>query len=150
MNESTTLHIERVFEAGPETVFGLWTDRSAMEFWYRDGPDFDVTVAELDVRVGGKYRIEFGPRGQDPYVESGVYLEVEPGRRLVMVETLEGVEQPWSGTTVTVEFQAHDSGTRLVLTHEGFPSSHHRDLAGMGWPGFLDRIAQLTRTVRPS
>jgi uncharacterized protein YndB with AHSA1/START domain len=143
MTEDTTLRIERIFDAPPAEVFRVWTDPSAMEEWYRDQPDHEVNVAHLDVRVGGSYRIEWGAVGVAPHVEHGTYLEVEPGRRLVMTEHLEGVDAPWADTRVTVELHDHERGTRLVLTHEGFPSQRHRDLATGGWPGFLDRIAVL-------
>ena len=49
-----------------------------MEQWYRDRPDDVVRVTELDVRVGGRYRVEFGPAGAKPYVESGGYREIDP------------------------------------------------------------------------
>jgi len=143
MTENTTLRLERLIDASPETVFGAWSSREALEIWYRDGDDFVARVTEHDFRVGGRYRVEFGPAGQPPYVESGVYLEIDPPRRLVMAETLEGVDAPWSDTTVTVELEELDGKTRLVLVHEGFPSPEVRDLAGSGWPGFLDRIERL-------
>jgi uncharacterized protein YndB with AHSA1/START domain len=139
----TTLRLERRFDATPEEVFRAWTTREAMQEWYRDGDGWRVAVTHLDVRVGGSYRVEFGPIGAEPYVEHGEYLVVDPPHRLVMSETLSGVEAPWSDTRVTVELTADGAGTRCVLTHERFPSPHHRDLASMGWPGFLDRIAAL-------
>jgi uncharacterized protein YndB with AHSA1/START domain len=143
MTDETTLRIERVIDAPPEVVFRLWTTPEAMERWYRDGDDHIAKVTELDLRVGGRYRVEFGPTGQAPFVETGVYLEIEPPRRLVMSETLDGVDAPWSDTKVTVVFEEEDGKTRLVLVHEQFPSSHHRDLAGGGWPGFIDRVERL-------
>jgi uncharacterized protein YndB with AHSA1/START domain len=143
MSDDTTLRIERVIDAPPEVVFRAWTTKEAMEQWYRDGADFEVRVTELDVRAGGRYRVEFGPAGSAPFVETGVYEEVDPPRRLVMSETLDGVEEPWADTKVTVVFEEEDGKTRLVLVHERFPTSHHRDLAGGGWPGFLDRIERL-------
>ena len=143
MSEDTTLRLERVIDAPPEVVFRAWTTREAMEQWYRDGDDFSVNVVELDVRVGGRYRIEFGPQGEPPYVETGEYLTVDPPHRLVMTETLTGVAQPWANTTVTVVFEEEDGKTRLVLVHENFPSSAERDEARGGWPGFLDRIEAL-------
>jgi uncharacterized protein YndB with AHSA1/START domain len=139
-DDNTTLRIERLIDAPADAVFRAWSTREAMEVWYRDGDDFIARVTELDFRVGGRYRIEFGPEGQAPYVESGVYLEIDPPRRLVMSESLEGVEAPWENTKVTVDLHDHDGKTRLVLIHEGFPSAAVRDLAGGGWPGFLERI----------
>jgi hypothetical protein len=44
---------------------------------------------------------------------------------------------------VTVEFLEAEGKTRLVLVHENFPSSHERDLAGGGWPEFIDRLERL-------
>ncbi|MHB8465943.1 MAG: SRPBCC family protein [Acidimicrobiales bacterium] len=143
MTPDTTLRIERLIDASAEALFRAWTTREGMEVWYQDQDDWVVEVTELDVRVGGRYRVAWGPSGQPPYVEHGVYLEVDPPRRLVMTETLEGADPGWSDTTVTVELHAVGGKTRMVLLHEGFPSQHHRDLAGGGWPGFLDRIEKL-------
>lgn len=143
MTDDTTLRLERLIDASPDAVFDAWTTREAMERWYSDGDDFVARVTELDVRVGGGYRVEFGPVGAEPYVEHGEYLEIDRPHRLAMTETLEGVEAPWANTRVTVELHDDNGKTRLVLTHEGFPTTAHRDLAGGGWPGFLDRIAGL-------
>ena len=144
MDDDTTLRIERLIDAPTEAVFRAWTSREAMEQWYRDRPDDVVRVTELDVRVGGRYRVEFGPAGQKPYVESGEYREIDPPHRLVMSETLDAPDgTPWSNTTLTVVLEEHDGKTRLVLVHENFPSTEQRDNAAGGWPGFIDRIERL-------
>jgi uncharacterized protein YndB with AHSA1/START domain len=149
MSEDTTLRIERLIDAPPDVVFRAWTTREAMEVWYRDGDDFEARVLELDLRVGGSYRIEFGPAGQPPYLEYGTYREIDPPHRLVMSETLEVGDNGWRDTTVTVVFEEQDGKTRFVLVHEGFPSRHQRDAAAGGWPGFVDRIeALLARSGR--
>ena len=145
MTDDTTLRLERVIDATPDAVYRALTTASAMEAWYRDGPDFVARVTELDVRVGGRYRVEFGPSGQPPFVEHGEFLEVDPPRRLVRTESLEGVPSPWLDTRVTVELRDEGGKTHLSLVHEGFPSRDHRDAAAGGWPGFLDRIDALLR-----
>ena len=144
MTDETTLRIERLVDAPADALFRAWTTREAMESWYRDRPDDVVRVIDLDVRVGGRYRVEFGPAGRKPYVESGEYIEVVPPHRLVMTETLDAPDgTPWSGTTVTVAFEPRGDKTLLVLVHENFPSVEQRDNAAGGWPGFLDRIEGL-------
>jgi uncharacterized protein YndB with AHSA1/START domain len=141
---STTLHLERVIDAPREAVFAAWTTAAAMEEWYRDGDDHVARVLELDVRVGGGYRIEWGPEGQPPYREHGVYEIVDPPARLVMTETLDLADGGgWANTRVTVELEDQNGKTLLKLTHENFPSREHRDAATGGWPGFLDRIERL-------
>jgi uncharacterized protein YndB with AHSA1/START domain len=147
MNHDTTLHIERVIDAPREAVFAAWTTAAAMEEWYRDGDDHTARVLELDVRVGGRYRIEWGPAGVPPHREHGVYEVVEPPARLVMTETLDTADGGgWANTRVTVELEDQNGKTLMKLTHENLPSREHRDAASGGWPGFLDRIEQLVTT----
>ena len=147
MNDDTTLRLERIIDASPDRVFAAWTTREAMEAWYRDGDGAVARVTELDVRVGGRYRVEFGPPGEPPFVEVGEFLELDPPRRLVMTETLMSDRQTmWAETKVTVELHDQDGKTRYVLTHEGFPDRDRRDGAEGGWPGFLDRIELLLST----
>jgi uncharacterized protein YndB with AHSA1/START domain len=144
VNNDTTLHLERVIDAPRAAVFAAWTTAAAMEEWYRDGDDHVARVLELDVRVGGGYRIEWGPAGQPLYRELGVYEVVEPPERLVMTETLDtGDGGGWANTRLTVELEDQNGKTLLKLTHERFPSRDHRDAASGGWPGFLDRIERL-------
>jgi len=141
MSDDTTLRIERLIDAPVDAVFRAWTTREAMEHWYQDRPDDVVHVVELDTRVGGGYRIEFGPAGQAPFVETGTYVEVDPPNRLVMSESLDGPDgTQWSNTTVSIVLEEVDGKTRLVLVHEQFPSPQRRDDAARGWPGFLDRL----------
>jgi uncharacterized protein YndB with AHSA1/START domain len=141
MTNPTTLRIERLVAAPLEAVFRAWTTREAMELWYQDRPDDVVRVVELDVRVGGRYRVEFGPAGAEPYVETGEYLEIDPPHRLVMTESLDAPNgSQWRDTTVTVTLEAQGYKTRLELVHEDFPSEARRDDAAGGWPGFLDRL----------
>ena len=93
MNDDTTVRIERLVDAPIEVLFRAWTTREAMEHWYRERADYHVHVAELDPRVGGSYRVEFGPEG-GTFVETGTYLEIDAPRRLVMTESLEGPDGP--------------------------------------------------------
>jgi len=143
MSDDTTLRIERLIDAPIEVVFRAWTTREAMQRWYQDRPD-DVVRVDSDLRVGGSYRIEFGPAGQAPFVETGTYVEIEPPHRLVMSETLEGPDGvQWADTTVTVVLEEEDGKTRLVLVHENFPTTQRRDDAAGGWPGFLERLERV-------
>jgi uncharacterized protein YndB with AHSA1/START domain len=144
VNDDTTLRIERIIDAPIEAVFRAWTTRQAMEDWYRDRPDDVVRIVELDLRVGGSYHIEFGPPGETPYTETGIYIEIDPPHRLVMTEALDGPDgTQWADTTVTVVLEDHDGKTHLVLIHESFPTAQRRDDAAGGWPGFLDRLERV-------
>jgi uncharacterized protein YndB with AHSA1/START domain len=74
--------ITRLFQAPRERVFELWTQQEHVEKWW--GPTgFSLTVAEMDVRVGGKWLFTMhGPDGVD-YPNVIVYDEITPPERLV-------------------------------------------------------------------
>ncbi len=145
MSDDTNLRIERVIDASPEAVYRAWTTPELMEQWYQDTPETVATVTAHELKVGGKFRIEFGTRNTPLWIETGEYLELDPPHRLVVAETLQNPAEPgigWVGTRVTVELLAEGDKTRLVLTHEGL-DAEQREGAGSGWPGFIERVALL-------
>jgi len=79
---------------------------------------------EMDVRVGGKYRLEFEPDGMAFF---GTYLEVIPHSRLVWTNE----ESGGGGPVTTVTFEEKGGKTLLVL-HELYPSKEALDAAGTG------------------
>ena len=78
----------------------------------------------MDVRVGGKYRLEFEP---DAMAFFGTYLEVTPHSRLVWTNEESGEGGPV--TTVTFEDKR---GKTLLVMHELYPSKEALDAAGTG------------------
>src|SRR5262249_55622945 len=87
--KDTTLTITRTFNAKPEAVFKPWTDPQALMRWFAPSDDFTTPVAEVDPRVGGRYRIQMkDPAGQFHTVR-GTYREVTPPARLVFTWTWE-------------------------------------------------------------
>ena len=123
----------------PEKVWRAWTDPEALKRWW--GPDAAdrVSAVQLDVRVGGRFRIVFGgPRGTDHEVQ-GVYKEVVRPRKLVFTWT-------WPNTTpereslVSIVFKAAGSGTELDFRHEQFFDEAARDGHRRGWSAALDKL----------
>ena len=83
LREKPSLDLARSYPVAPEKVWRAWTDPEAIKRWWGPGPKDRVSLAQLDVRVGGRFRIVFGgPQGTDHEVQ-GVYKEVVPNRRLV-------------------------------------------------------------------
>lgn len=75
------LLITRTFDAPPDVVFELWSSAEHLQRWM--GPEgFGCPVAEVDFRVGGRYRgMIRSPETGDSWF-GGVYREIEPGKRL--------------------------------------------------------------------
>jgi uncharacterized protein YndB with AHSA1/START domain len=140
-SEQVSLQITRHYPFPPAKVFRAWTDPQALKAWFAPNPAFDLPEADVDLRVGGRYRIlMIAPDGQQHCV-SGAYREVAPPVRLVF--TWSWSAAPERESLVTVELNDRDGGTELVLTHEHFHDADERGKHEHGWNANLDRLGQL-------
>lgn len=131
-----TLRIVRWLPATPEAVFSAWTDADSFQTWMCPSP-IHRTTAELDVRVGGRFRIVmYGDDSQT--VHTGVYREIQPPERLVL--TWVSTITRHHPTLVTVELRPHDDGTLLTLTHEGFPDVETATRHDNGWQSIVAKL----------
>ena len=118
--------VTRTFNAPARLVFEAWTKSELFKrWWVPKSMDMTLLSCEMDVRVGGGYRFEFGhPSGSVAFF--GRYLEVTPHSRLVWTN-----EESDDGAVTTVTFEERDGKTLLVL-HELYPSKEALDAAGTG------------------
>ena len=131
------LVIRRIIPATREEVFGAWTDPESLRHWMCPG-DILEAEAQLDVRVGGAYRILM--KGKDKaYEHTGMYQVVDPPARLVFTWISAGTDH--QATLVSVELVERVGGTELVLTHERFPGGEARDRHQRGWGQIADKLA---------
>ena len=134
-----SLEIRRTFSAPRDRVFNAWTRPEELKKWSAPGP-MKTPLAEVDLKIGGRYRMVMrGPDGEEHRV-SGVYKQVDPPKRLVYTWKW---EQPPDApeTTVTVEFHDLGSRTEVVLRQEGFRSIDEQGRHEQGWNGCLDKLA---------
>ncbi|MEX2240304.1 MAG: SRPBCC domain-containing protein [Burkholderiales bacterium] len=80
--EKPSLTLERFYPVAPEKVWRAWTEPQALSRWFGPGGPQPVALAELDVRVGGRFRVLFGGAAGTEHEVQGVYREVVPNRRL--------------------------------------------------------------------
>jgi uncharacterized protein YndB with AHSA1/START domain len=107
------LVITRTFDAPVRLVFEAWTRPEIFQRWWAPKSlSVSILSCEMDVRVGGKYRIVFGGGGSEPMAFFGRYLEVNPHSRLVWTNE-EGGD---GGPVTTVTFEETGGKTLLVLT----------------------------------
>jgi uncharacterized protein YndB with AHSA1/START domain len=135
------LRLERGFAAPRQRVFRAWTDPAEIGRWFAPTDQHTTRVIALDVRVGGRYRIEMVSPSGNVYAVVGTFREVRPPERLVFTWTWEGKDM--GETLVTLDFHDRGGATDLVLTHERFPTPELRDEHGTGWAGCLNRLAAL-------
>jgi uncharacterized protein YndB with AHSA1/START domain len=127
-----SLKLERHYPVAPEKVWRAWTDPQALKAWFGPGGPTKVSVAELDLRVGGRFRLVFGgPEGRE-HEAQGEYREVVPDRKLVFTwfwpnSTPDRVSQ------ITILFQPAGGGTDMKFLHEQFFDEAARDGHQRGW-----------------
>ncbi len=116
--------VTRTFDAPARLVFAAWTQPELFQqWWVPKSMGMVLYACEMDVRVGGKYRLNFG-EGADFF---GRYLEVTPTSRLSWTNE-EGGED---GSVTTVTFEEKNGKTFVVVT-ELYPTKEALDAAGTG------------------
>jgi len=147
LEDKPSLTLTRQYDASPEAVWRAWTDPKALKQWWGPTPGEPVSVAELDVRVGGRFRICFGGADGNQHECAGVYQEVTKPRKLVFTWS-------WPRTTpereslVTILFNAKGGGTELVFKHERFFDETVRDSHKRGWTGLLEGLSRYLEAAK--
>ena len=137
--QTTSLQVRRTFAAPREKVFRAWTDPQTLKQWFGP-PGSKTTVAEVDLRVGGKFRLTVQKPTGEVVTAFGTFREIRPSERLVYSWNWD--YNDIGDTTVTLEFLDAGGETDLVLTHERFQNVEQRDAHNVGWTGCFDRLAE--------
>jgi uncharacterized protein YndB with AHSA1/START domain len=137
------LVVTRTFNGPARIVFEAWTKPELFkQWWVPKSVGMSLLSCEMDVRVGGKYRLVFShPAAPEPMAFFGSYLEVTPHSRLVWTNE-EGGD---SGQVTTVTFEERGGQTLLVM-HDLYPSKEALDGAiasGSTAGGMSEQFQQL-------
>jgi uncharacterized protein YndB with AHSA1/START domain len=132
LKEKPSLTLNRSYPVAPERVWRAWTDPQALKRWFGPGGEDPVSLAQLDVRAGGRFRIVFGGPDGKAHDVQGVYKEVVPNRKLVFTWTWPN-STPERESVITLELRAAGHGTELVFRQEQFFDSTVRDNHRRGW-----------------
>src|SRR5271163_5220060 len=140
------LVVTRTFNGPARIVFEAWTKPGLLERWWAPkSTGVSLLSCEADVRVGGRYRFEFGHEGSKPMAFFGI---VTPHSRLVWTN-----DESDDGAVTTVTFEEKGGRTLLVM-HELYPSKEALDgaIAGMegGMPEAFEQLDELLVTLGAS
>jgi len=139
------LVVTRTLHAPARLVFEAWTKAELFRRWWVPKSYGQTLLScEMDVRVGGQYRLVF--RHEDSTMEFfGTYLEVTPHSRLVWTN------EEGDGQTVTTVTFNETAGKTLLVVHDLYPSEEAIDSGSTGaLPEALDQLDELLASLGSS
>jgi uncharacterized protein YndB with AHSA1/START domain len=136
-----SLTFTRRLNAPPEKIYAAWTDPEKIIHWFgRADAKASSFKADIDARVGGRFRISFST-ASEYYEVGGVYREVVPNARLVFSWAWHSTPERESQVTVVIKPDA--AGTLLTLHHEQLFDEAARAGHERGWTAGLDKLEHL-------
>jgi uncharacterized protein YndB with AHSA1/START domain len=144
-----TIEVCRFFSAPPELVYRVCTEAEYLRRWW--GPRrLEVSECEIDLRVGGSWRIVHRAPDGAEFAFHGEFLELEPPHRRVGTFVYEGAPEHEAVETLLLE--ATEGGTMLTSTsrHSSVEARDMHIASGMeeGIVDSNDRLAELLASLQ--
>ena len=141
--------ITREFDAPRELVYKAYTTPELVRRWWH-AKRGEMTVCEIDLRVGGEWRYVMVARGDMEVAFHGEYREIVPNERLVSTEVFEGFPDAESLNTLTLSETDGRTKLEILVQHE---TKEHRDAhvnSGMedGLQDALDLLEEVAGSLR--
>ena len=137
-----SLTFKRRINAPPEKVYAAWTEPENLIRWFGPAMVMPETVrADVDARIGGRYRISFDDDRGEHHEVGGSYREMVPHSRLVFSWAWHST--PERESLVTVLLKPDGAATLLTLHHEQLVDAAARDAHEHGWTGTLDKLQRV-------
>jgi len=141
--------ITREFDAPKHLVYKAWTTPELVRRWWSANRG-DVTIAEIDLRVGGDWRYVMVAEGGFEVGFHGEYREIVANERIVSTEVYEGMPEGEALNTLTLT-EADGRTTLTILVQH--TSKEHRDAhinSGMeaGMQEAMDLLEQVAVSLR--
>ncbi|MEZ5727328.1 MAG: SRPBCC family protein [Burkholderiaceae bacterium] len=143
-----TVRLHRVLRAPPERVYKAFIDKPALERWVPPY-GFTGTIHEIDVRVGGGYRMSFTNFGTgNGHSFTVKFVELVPNRRIRHTDRFDDANLPGE-MRVTVDLVPVVCGTELLIEQAGIPAVIPVAMCYLGWQESLEQLARLVEPDIP-
>ncbi len=149
------LVLERVIDVPPDRVWAAWTKPEYLKQWFTPHP-WTTVDCEIDLRPGGMFRTTMrSPEGEE-FPNTGCYLEIVPGRKLVWTNTMLPDYRPVKSTgdfglTAVILIEPQGAGTKYtaIALHADEDSRKKHDTMGFyeGWGKALDQLVEVARKM---
>lgn len=145
---TNTVRLHRVLRAPAERVYRAFLDAEALAKWLPPH-GFTCKVHQLDVKVGGTYKMSFTNFSSGrAHSFGGKYLELVPGERIRYTDRFDDPGLPGEMQT-TITLRPVSCGTELNVLQEGLPEVIPLEACYLGWQESLILLAQLVEPEIP-
>jgi uncharacterized protein YndB with AHSA1/START domain len=145
--DELTLHLARVLPAPRPLIFTMLTEPDELARWW--GPKgFTTPSIALDLRAGGKYRIEMQPPDADRFFLTGEFRRIDPPAHLSYTFRWEDPYPDDHDTVVTLSLADFGDSTEVIVDQGPFLTEARRELHAQGWTETLDRLYGLLASDR--
>jgi uncharacterized protein YndB with AHSA1/START domain len=144
----STFSVERTYPSPTTRVFAAFSNQGVKRRWFAEGEGWQIDEFTMDFRVGGREISRFRFKGGAPMDNDTIYLDIVPGRRIVLAYTMTIGDTRISASLATVEITPSGDGTRLVYTEQGafFDGADKPGLREAGTRELLDKLGEELRT----
>jgi len=145
-NNSVSFH--RVLKATPEKVYRAFTETNAFASWIPPY-GFLCTVQEMNVKVGGTYKMSFHNFSTgNGHSFGGKYLELKPNEFLKYTDQFDDPNLPGEMIT-SVWLKKVLVGTEIKILQEGIPAAIPAEMCYLGWQESLEKLTKLVEPEIP-
>ena len=149
LNPETDLTFTRTLAAPRAILWDCWTTPDHIKHFFVPKPH-SIHSCEIDLRVGGRFRVAMLAADGETHDVSGTYLEIVPQRRLVFSWAWRSTPERESRVTVRIEPDAAGTGCELELLHEQFFDQAAREGHEHGWTGSMLRLERWLGRPEPA
>jgi uncharacterized protein YndB with AHSA1/START domain len=113
---SNLLQLEHHFACPPAKVWRAWTDPAIVKMWFGSDANGTGLDAEMNVEIGGSFKVRFANSDGTEYTAKGIYKEIELNKKLVFTwgwaDRAEVVE------AIALELKPENEGTLMLFEHQ--------------------------------
>ena len=142
------IRITREFDAPRHLVYRAWTTPELVRRWWA-GERGEVTIAEIDLRVGGTWRYVMTAHGDFEVAFHGVYRELVENERIVSTEVYEGAPDAEALNTLTLSERDGRTTMTILVQHQSQANRDAHVNAGMegGMNEAMDQLEEVARSL---
>jgi uncharacterized protein YndB with AHSA1/START domain len=150
--DDRTLVLTRLIAAPPANLYRAWTEPALMKQWFAPLP-WTTPHAEVDVRPGGSSLVVMRDPDGTEFPNRGVYLDVQPNRRIVFTDAYVRAWEPSAKPfmTVVLSFAEEAGGTLYTARVHHWTAEDRKTHEAMGfhqgWGQCADQLASLMATL---